>query len=394
MKKHILFIVENNSFPADVRVRNEAFAALKFGFDVSVICPVSKKADKKFELINGIDIYRHPMPIEAYNRWGFVAEYANAIFWETVLSIRVFIKKRFHVIHAANPPDHIFLIALLFKIFGVKFIFDHHDIAPENYLAKFERQDFFYKLLTVMEKMTFKTADLIISTNESYKNIAIVRGNKKSEEVFVVRNGPDLDKLKIVESDENLREGFKYLVGYVGVIAQQEGIDNLLKVVDYIIKTLKITNVKFVIIGKGPHWKYIVQLSKDLNLNKYVYFTGFIPDEELYRILSTVDVCVNPEFKNEFTDKSTMIKIMEYMTFGKPVVQFHTVEGEVTAGDASVYVQDNSAKSFANALIELLEDPEKRKYMGSLGRARVEKLLSWQIQKEKLEIAYRKIFTE
>jgi len=387
-QKHVLFIVENNSVPDDERVWQEALAARDFGFLVSVICPRSKSSPKPAEVIQGIKIYRHPTFGEARKKSMFFVEYANALFWEFIFSLLIFFRKPFKIIHSANPPDHVFLITLFFKLFGVKYVFDHHDISPENYLAKFGEKDFFYRGLLLFEKLTFITADVVISTNESYKRIALSRGNKNSEEVFVVRNGPDLSKVKFMPPNPKLKNGFAYLVAYIGVIGSQEEIDNLLRSVEYIVYRRGITNTKFIIVGTGPNWQEMLELSQEMGLSKYVHFTGFVPYDIFYEVLATADIGVNPEFKNSFTDKSTMIKIMEYMTFGLPIVQFDVTEGKVTADGASVYVQRNDEKDFAEAIICLLKNPEKRKVMGEIGRRRIREKLSWDIQKGNLKMAY------
>ncbi len=311
--------------------------------------------------------------------------------WELLLAFRIFFTDRFDAIHAANPPDHLFLVFLPFKLFGVKFIFDHHDIAPENFEAKFGRKGFFVKALQFMERMTFRTADIVISTNESYKQIAMGRGKRKEEDVVVVRNGPDADIMRRISPNEKLREGFRYLVGYVGVIGQQEGIENLLTAVDHIVHKVNRTDIKFIVIGTGPHWRSVVKLSGEMRIERHVYFTGFISDHDLYEILSTVDVCVNPEFENDFTNKSTMIKIMEYMTFGKPIVQFYTKEGEVTAGGSACYVRENSPVLFAETLLELLGDEQRRIRMGKIGMDRIDNELGWPNQKLHLKNAYERV---
>lgn len=388
MNKHILFIVENGAVPFDKRVWSEALLAKEIGFDVTVISPKNERAKKKYEEIDGIEIYRHPMPIEASGKFGFIFEYLNALYWELLLSVKIFFKKPFHIIHGANPPDHIFLIALFFKPFGVKYIFDHHDLSPENFLAKFEKKDFLYKMLVVMEKMTFKAANIIISTNESYKKIAQERGEKKESDVIVVRNGPDLSNYMFLPPNENLKEGFDYLVAYLGVIATQEGIDNLLRSVHHIVYKKNIKNIKFIIIGTGTNWQDMVNLSNQIGLDNYVQFTGFIPYKELYEILATADLCVNPEFRDEFTDKSTMIKIMDYMVFGKPIIQYETTEGKVTAGDAAKYIKNNNEVDFAEAIIELLNDPERRMEMGKIAKKRIKEKLNWDLQKKNLIRAY------
>lgn len=388
MNKHMLFIVENCAVPFDKRVWSEAQVAKEIGYDVSIISPANGRTTKKYEVRDGIEIYRHPMPHEAHGKFGFILEYLNALCWELFLSIKIYIKKPFHIIHGANPPDLIFLIALFYKLFGVKYIFDHHDLSPENFLAKFSKKDFFYDMLLLMEKMTFKTANIIISTNESYKCIAQRRGKKNKNKIFVVRNGPDLSEYIFLPPNNHLKNGFDYLVAYLGTIAKQEGIDNLLRSVHYIVFEKNITNIKFVIIGTGTNWQQMVNLSKEMGLEKYVQFTGFIPYEDLYEILSTADLCVNPEFRDDFTDKSTMIKIMDYMVFGNPIIQYETTEGRVTAGGAAKYIKKNDEIDFAEAIIELLNDPEKRAEMGKIAKKRIMEKLNWDFQKKNLKRAY------
>jgi glycosyltransferase involved in cell wall biosynthesis len=303
------------------------------------------------------------------------------------------VKKPFHCIHSANPPDHVFLIAILFKLFGVKYIFDHHDICPENYVAKFSRKDLFHRVLSIMERLTFKCADLVISTNESYKKIALSRGGKKRGDVFVVRNGPQLSNVWFADPNPKLKQNFDYLVTYVGVIGNQEGIDKLLRIIDYIINEKGYANIRFVIMGTGPHLNKMVVLSRQMKLEKWVTFTGYIPYKDFYEMLATSDVCVNPEPSNEFTNKSTMLKIMDYMTFSKPIVQFKTVEGRVTAGDAAIYIDNNDEKAFAEALVELINNPSRRESMGTHGYERIRDFLNWDKQKENLFNAYAKLDT-
>lgn len=394
MKPHILFIVENNSVPFDLRVWNEARAAKEFGYDVTVICPSDARRKDTRPVIEGIRIYVHPQTAEGHSQLSQVLEYLNASFWEMWLSLRVFLAHRFQVIHAANPPDHLFLIALPFKLLGAKFLFDHHDIAPENYVAKFGRKGFLYKVLLIMERLTFLSADLVVSTNSSYKAIAMTRGGKKDEEVIVVRNGPDLSRMPDVSPDPGLRQGFSHLVGYVGVIGQQEGIENLLAAVAGIVEKARRTDIKFIVVGSGPHLKSLIQRSEAMGLAGYVHFTGFVPDQVLWTVLASSDVCVNPEFGNEFTDRSTMIKIMEYMTFAKPIVQFRTREGEFSAGLSAVNIPGNDVTLFSEAILALLDDPERRRRMGAWGRKRIEDELQWGIQKRRLAEAYRRILDE
>jgi glycosyltransferase involved in cell wall biosynthesis len=390
-RPHILFIVENNSVPFDLRVWNEARAAKAFGYDVTVICPLDARAKDLHPVIDGIRIYRHPQVPEGPGKLRLIVEYLNAACWEMGLSLKVYLKHPFDVVHGANPPDHVFLVALPFKALGVKYLFDHHDIAPENYLAKFGHKGFLHRLLLGMERLTFRTADLVISTNESYRRIALERGGKEPADVVVVRNGPDLARTAGIVPDPGWRAGFRYLIAYVGVIGQQEGLENLLQAAEAIVRDKKRTDVRFVIVGSGPHLKALRELARERGLEHFVHFTGFVPDRTLDTILASSDICVNPEIGNEFTDRSTMIKIMEYMMFARPIVQFYTREGEVTAGESSVYVREPSVQRFAEEILALLDDPPRRERMGAWGRRRIEERLEWGKQKAHLAEAYRRI---
>ncbi len=392
---HILFIVENETVPGDRRVWAEVRTAHEFGYRVSVICPSAGRIGcKQPSRVDGIRFYRHPRPVEGNGTLSLLIEYANAIFWETILALYIFVTKPFHIIHAANPPDHIFVLAQLFRPFGVKFVFDHHDLTPETYVAKFGRKGFFYKLLLIMERWTMRSAHAIITTNESYKKVAEERGRVATRNIFIVRNGPELLHLPAVEPNEGLRDGFRYLVGYVGAIGRQDQIENLLKIAKHIANDRGRRDIKFIVIGKGPDLPRVAKLAKQMQLDDVVQFTGYIPDRELYATLATVDVCVNPECSNEFTNRSTMIKIMEYMAFSRPIVQFHTIEGEASAGEAAINVCGNSEIDFAEAILGLLDNPEKRRCMGVIGRKRIERELCWETQKPKLLLAYEHVMEE
>jgi glycosyltransferase involved in cell wall biosynthesis len=335
-KKHVLIIVENGPVPFDPRVWREAKTLLNNNYDVTVICPKGINCNDSYEYKEGVHIYRHYVPSEEESVIGYLKEYLIALFWEFFLSFKIFIRKRFDVIHACNPPDNIFLIGIFYKLFGVKFIFDHHDLSPEQYFAKFDRKDFIYKALLMFEKLTFRYADISIATNNSYKQVAVQRGDMNPEKVYIVRNGPELDKFKKVTAKQSLKHGKKYLVGYIGTMGKQEGLDFLLEVIRYIVRGKARKDIHFTCIGGGLALNYLRKLSKDMNLNNYVNFTGRIPDKELLEILSTSDVCVNPDIPSELNDKSTMIKIMEYMALGKPIVQSDFKEGRFSAQEASL----------------------------------------------------------
>jgi glycosyltransferase involved in cell wall biosynthesis len=310
------------------------------------------------------------------------------LFFEFALSCWVWLRHGFDVIHACNPPDTIFLVACPFKLFGKKFIFDHHDINPELYLAKFGRRDWFYRILCAFERMTFAVADVSIATNESYRQIALERGGMVPDRVFVVRSGPKLERLRILPPSNDRKRGARYLVGYVGVIGRQEGIDLLLEAVKHIVDLHGRTDVRFAIIGDGPALSEMKTLSLCLGVTDYVDFYGRVPDDILLEVLNTADVCVNPDRVNEMNDKSTMNKIMEYMALGKPVVQFDMTEGRFSAREASLYARPNDPIDFAEKILALLADPAARAAMGATGRCRIETELAWEREAPKLLAAY------
>ncbi len=390
--RRVLIIVENLPSPFDRRVWQEATTLRQAGYQVSIICPTGKGYEKKHEEIDGISIYRHDLPTEGKGPLGYAAEYSAALFWEFVLSWRVFFTKGFDAIHACNPPDNIFLIGAFFKLFGKKFLFDHHDINPELYEAKFGKRGLFHKLMLLWERLTFHFADVSIATNESYKRIAIERGEMTPDKVFVVRSGPKLDRLEIIPPVEALKKGRKFLVGYVGVMGEQEGIDLLLRSVRHIVHDLSRTDIQFGLVGGGTSLEDMKAYAIELGVADYVTFTGRVPDRELLEMLNTADVCVNPDLANEMNDKSTMNKIMEYMALGKPIVQFDLTEGRFSAQDASLYARKNDYIDFADKIIELIEDKELRTAMGRLGRQRVTNELEWRYEAPKLLAAYECLF--
>ena len=387
-KWRVLIIVENLPCPFDRRVWQEALALRAAGHEVSIICPKGRGYEKGYELLDGVHIYRHALPVEADSALGYGLEYALALLMEFALALRIAVTRGFDVIHGCNPPDTIFLIARFFKLFGKRFIFDHHDINPELYEAKFGRRDVWYRLLCRLERWTFATADVSIATNESYRRIAIERGSMDPANVFVVRSGADLSRVRLLPARPELRRGRKYLVGYVGVIGKQEGLDLLLQAIAHLRTELRRDDVHFVIVGGGTELAALRELAQRLSLGGCVEFTGRIPDAQLWEIMSTADVCVNPDRANEMNDKSTMNKILEYMALGKPIVQFDLTEGRFSADESSVYARPNDTVDFAHKLCELLDDPERRATMGAIGRSRVESGLAWHHQIPSLLQAY------
>ncbi len=388
-KKKVLIIVENLPVPFDRRVWREASSLHRNGYQVTVLCPRGKGCDGNYDLIDGVHIYRHPAPREANSPLGYMSEYLSALFWEVIFTWWIYCRRGFHVIQGCNPPDDIFWVALPFKLFGVKYIFDHHDVNPELYHSKYEKKDLLYHAQLWLEKLTFRFSDVIISTNNSYREIAITRGKVNPRNVFVVRNGPDLNTFKAVAPKDSLKYGKPYLVGYVGTMSVQEGLDTLLDVALYI-KNLGRRDIHFTCIGGGPGLLHLRKLAQDKGLGDMVNFTGRISDRELLEILSTADVCVNPDKPCEMNDISTMIKIMEYMALSKPIVQFNLKEGRFSAMESSLYADNGSpVADFAEKILWLVKNPSERKRMGEYGCRRVTEELAWEYSVKNLLAAYQ-----
>jgi glycosyltransferase involved in cell wall biosynthesis len=392
-RRRVLIIVENLPVPFDRRVWSEATTLSQNGYEVSVICPKGPGATAAFEDIDGVHIHRHWLPAEGSGILGYILEYSVALFWEFALSFKILLTRGFDVIHACNPPDLIFLVGALYKIFfGKRFVFDHHDINPELYEAKFGRRDLLWRAMILFERLTFAVADISIATNESYRTIAIERGRMAPSRVFVVRSGPNLLRVHSRPPDQTWKCGRKFLVAYVGVIGNQEGLDLLLEAVKHIRDQRLRTDVQFAIIGDGPELNKIKGLSAALGLNDMVTFTGRVDDGILFTILSTADVCVNPDRPNSMNDKSTMNKIMEYMALGKPIVQFDLTEGRFSARDASLYARNTDTADFGDKVLQLLDRPETCALMAKHGRDRVRDELAWANEAPKLLEAYRAAF--
>lgn len=392
MKKKALIIVENAPVPFDPRVWKEATSLQANGFEVTALCPRRKGCMQGHEVIEGVHIYRHPLPAERNGLPGYLYEYGSALFWEFLYTWWIYFRRGFDVIQGCNPPDNIFLVALPFKIIGVKYIFDHHDANPELYLSKYGKEGFLYKVQVWLEKLTYHFSDVVMATNASYKELALTRGGMSPEDVFIVRNGPDLKTFKPVAPNPALKHGKSYLVAYVGNMSIQEGIEILLDVALQI-KTLGRRDIHFTCVGGGPGLDGLKKMAQEKNLEDMFNFTGRVPDQELLEILSTADVCVNPDKPCQMNDISTMQKIMEYMALGKPIVQFDSKEGRFSASEASLYAEkEDTVNDFANKILWLLDKPDERRRMGEFGRRRVEEELAWKYSIQNLLAAYQRAF--
>jgi glycosyltransferase involved in cell wall biosynthesis len=386
MKKRVLIIVENLPVPFDRRVWAESLALTEAGYKVSVICPNSRN-EAPHEILDGVSIYRYPAPKEAKSAKGYIWEYQYSLIAAFVLSIKVRMREGFDVIQACNPPDILFIIGLFHKIFGgKKFIFDHHDLSPELFALRYDPKgkSLVYRLLVALERWSFRTSDVVIATNESYKAVAVQRGGKSPNDVFVVRNGPDLDRFKLMAPNPALKHGRDYLVCYLGVMANQDGLDYLVDAAAHVINERGRKDITFALIGKGDAVESLKKQAVDLGISDYVVFTGRISDEDVIAYLSSADVCVGPDPYNDFNDKCTFIKVAEYMAMGKPVVCFNLTESRHTAQEAAVYVNDNDSALFGDTILELIENPQRRARMGEFGIRRVSDSLAWCHSKQHL----------
>ena len=395
MKKEnrkVLIIVENLPVPFDTRVWQEATTLVANGYTVSVICPKGKGYTAEEETIDGVHIFRHDLPVEGNGAIGYLQEYTYVLKEETRLAKKVYQQIGFDVIHGCNPPDDIYLVANKFKKYGVKYVFDHHDICPELFEAKFGHAGGpLYWSQLFFERQTYKHCTFAFVTNESYKKIAIERGKMPPERVIVLRSGPKLERMRIIPPLPAIKRGYKYMVGYVGVIGQQEGIEYILEAAKYTKEHEN--NVFWGIVGGGPHLDALKKQASDMGLDDCLEFTGRVPDQQLLEYLNTADVCVNSDKYNSMNDKSTMNKILEYMALAKPIVQFDLTEGRYSAQEASVYAKNNDGVDMAKKIQELLADPEKRKRMGEYGRNRVINELSWEHTSKALLEGYELFFT-
>lgn len=385
----VLMLLENNPFPQDDRVRREAMALVTAGYQVSVIAP--RRAGQPWrETVRGVHVCRFPAPPEANGFVGYLWEYGYALVSAFIISLLVLFREGFDVIHAHNPPDLYFLIAAFYRLFGKRFIYDHHDLSPEMYYARFDGEGnrLVYRVLVLLEELSCRFADHVIATNESYKAVEMERGRVPEERITIVRNGPDLSRLRLVQPDPDVRQKGETIIGYVGVMGYQDGVDYLLRALHRLVYDLGRTDFFGVIIGTGDAWPDLKELATQLDLDEYVWFTGRISDADLNRYLSTADICVDPDPSNPFTDRSTMIKMMEYMALAKPIVAFDLPEHRVTAQDAAIYARPNDELDFARQIAFLMDDPERRQRMGQIGRERIETGLAWSYQERHLLEAY------
>jgi glycosyltransferase involved in cell wall biosynthesis len=383
----VCIIVENSPVPPDRRVWREAVALSDAGYHVSIISPKGPGFCRSYETIDGIEIYRH-RTWEASGPSGYALEYGWSLIVEFLLAIRIYMRTRFRILQACNPPDTIFLIALFFKILGVRFIFDQHDPVPEFFEARFRHRGFGYRLACLAERLTFRTANVTIVTNESCRDIAANRGGVPAGDCFIVRNCPDVNAFRLPPALSNLKQGRKYLVVYLGTMGTQDGIDLLLKSIDYLVHKKHRVDTLFVLIGGGSERAKLETQSMQLGLSDHVKFVGPLYDDDLRMYLATADVGVSPDPSNIFNDKLTMVKILEYMACGLPLVLYDLPEGRRIAGDAALYAKRNECLDFAERIAKLLDSESLRYRLGTIGKKRIHDGLNWDKEKCTLLRAY------
>ena len=386
----ILIIVENLTVPLDRRVWQEARALQEAGYTVSVVCPKGGRHTAPYEVLEGIHIFRHPLPIEADGALGYALEYSWALAWAFALSVKAYFKVGFDAVQACNPPDLLFLIGGFWKyLFGKRFVFDHHDINPELYEAKFGKQGGFHKLLLWLERLTFNTADVSIATNETFKDIAVKRGGMSPERVYIVRSVPDLTRFKRVAPNLDLKNGRKHLIGYVGIMGAQDGVDLLIESMDEMVNEQGRQDIQCAFVGSGTELPKLQRMARDKGLEDYITFTGFLSGEPLLKAFSAFDIGAIPDPKNTYNDKISMNKVFEYMCLGIPFVSFDLIEGKKASGDAALYAGNNDPKVLAHQMLRLVDDADLRGALGEEGQIRAKALLKWENERGRLLAAYQ-----
>jgi len=393
--RRVLIVVQNLPVPFDRRVWLEATTLAAAGCEVSVICPKMKGHNASRETLEGVEIHRYPLPFEAQGTLGFLAEFAWCFAMTSLLSLRIALLGRgFDVLHACNPPETYWLLGAFWRLFGKVFLFDHHDLSPEMYGVKFNRGGgALYRTLLFLERMTFRTAQVVITTNESHKAVAMRRGGKAAGDIYIVRSGPDLSRFRAREREAAWSHGKPFLVAYLGEICRQDGVEHLIRAMRILRDELGRHDVHCVLMGDGPHQPAIVRYAEELGVADCCSFTGRANDEMICRVLSSADIGIVPDPRNPYSDHCTMNKVVEYMFFGLPVLAFDLHETRQSAGEAGLYVEANSERAMAEGIARLLDDADARARMGAIGRHRVQTELAWSYSVPPLLAAYNHAFS-
>ena len=381
----ILLVVENLPVPYDRRVWQEALALKSAGFQVTVVSPATNPHRKLSEVLEGIHVYRYPMLIEGQGKFGLIFEYVWSFCCIFVWTIFVALRRGFKVIMIANPPEIFFPIMWMWRLLGKKTVFDHHDLTPELFATKFKVDrsiilSFFY----FAERQMMRAVHKVVSTNDSYKAIAIRRGRRASDDVIVIRNAPDPRRFSVRTAEPELRKSAKYMLAFLGEIGQQDGVDILLRAIKTITATLGPNEVHCVLMGAGPHYDHTVAYAKELGVSDSITFTGRADNDTICRVLSSADLAVDPCPGSPHADLSTATKIMEYMFFSIPIVAFDLLETRRSGGETVCYARVDEETDLARRIIDLLQDEPRRRVLGRTARLRLDTALSWHVSARKL----------
>ncbi len=386
--RRILMLLEKGSYADDRRVSQQAETLVQHGYNVRVISP-SDPGQPRYENLAGVHVYRFPGIWAGGGFLSYLWEYGYSFVAISLLSLFVCCRHGFDVVHVHNPPDILVVVMAFYKLFGKQVIYDHCDLCPEMYEVLFAKSgDVVHRALLTLEKYASRTADHVLVTNESYKAMNMTRNGVAPERITIVRNGPDLNRIKPVEPDPALRRPQKTNLCYVGEMGFHDGLEHLLRALSHLIFDLNRTDVWCLLVGSGNAWQHVQRLSQEMKLSDYIRFTGMLPHAEVTRYISSSDICLSPEPFDDYNSRSTMIKLMEYMAVGKPVVAFDLHEHRVTAQNAALYAKVNDEMDFARQIAVLMDDVEQREALGQIGRARIESELAWRHQTGQLLKAY------
>ena len=386
--RRALILSENAPVPSDRRVWNESRALTAAGWQVVIVSPQGRqRCTEPYEVLEGIEIHRYPLRPSNGGAVGYLREYGQAMWRIRRLVRRLARTQRFDIVHACNPPDFLLLAALPLRRRGARFVFDHHDLVPELFRSKFgDGKRALLRAVTAAERLAFRRADVVLATNDSYRRVAIERGGKRPENVFVVRNGPDLERFQPAEPDPGLRRGRKHLIAYLGIMGSQDGVDHAVRALAWLRERRDDWHAVF--IGEGDVLDDMRALADELGLRDSIEFAGWRGDRDIRHILSTADVCLAPDPPSPLNDVSTMIKIPEYLAMGCPVVSYDLHESRVSGGDAALYAKPGDPAALGRGVLELLDDPARRERMAVFGRTRVERELAWEHSSSVLLAAY------
>lgn len=393
-KRHnrVLMILENCTYSRDARVGKEAKALRSAGYAVTVVSPEAARLPSR-SIIEGVAVYGFPQFSFGSGVVGYLLEYLYSTIAIAIITAYVAVASGFDIVHIANPPDCLVLMMSLYKLGGKRIIFDQHDLAPELYAARFASPNrLLLKTQLLLERLSYRLSDHVIVTNASSKQVAMERGKIPESKVTIVRNGPEIEYFQNLGLDIELQNKAKHIIAFAGITGYQDGLDYLCRA----LKSLRCERARedfcCVVLGDGDALADTKSYARELGIDDKMWFIGWVSDPTDYRrYLSTAEICVAPEPSNSYNDRSTFVKIVEYMAAAKPIVAFDLPENRFTAAGAALYATTNSHQQFAFKLGELMDHEELRLSMGQLGRQRIETGLAWHHSIPELFKVYRQI---